>query len=199
DLLTILDGDDGADLESDRHRMLGARDTHFLTLIVDQFDLRTRSLAGRTGSTTLGVADNQRRQTRNLVDLLGDGDALFHVLELHRTGVLRDDRAGVRIPRRQLRTSLDGHAVVDEQSCAIRQLVTLALTVHVVGNDQFGRTRDDNLLALGVGDVAHIAGETDGTRRLRFHAACHGCTRSRATDVERTHGELRTRLADRLG
>src|SRR5690606_6779443 len=59
-------------------------------------------------------------------------------------------------------------------------------------------TRDDDLLALGVGDVAHVAGKADRTGRLGLDAARGGGARRRTTDVEGTHRELGARLTDRL-
>jgi hypothetical protein len=51
---------------------------------------------------------------------------------------------------------------------------------------------------LHVGDVTHGRGEADGTGGFAFHLAGGGGTRSCAADVEGTHGELGTRLADGL-
>src|SRR5690606_16307610 len=62
----------------------------------------------------------------------------------------------------------------------------------------FGRTRDDDLLALGVGHVAHVAGKADRAARLGFDAAGSRRPGGRTTDVEGTHGQLGTRLANRL-
>src|SRR3989304_4609351 len=55
------------------------------------------ALAGGRGAA-LGVDHPQRGEAGHVVDLLGDGDALLDVLELHRSRVLGDDRPGGRIP-----------------------------------------------------------------------------------------------------
>src|SRR5438309_1309833 len=77
--------------------------------------------------------------------------------------------------------------------------MTLAFAAEIIGNDDFSRTRDHDLLALGIRHVTHIAGlEANGTGRLGFDGARHGGTRRSTADVEGTHGELRTRLTDGL-
>ncbi|UUZ56686.1 hypothetical protein LP419_17335 [Massilia sp. H-1] len=76
--------------------------------------------------------------------------------------------------------------------------MTLALTAVVVRDQHFAGTGNDDLGALAIGNVTHGRGETDGTVRLRFHRRCHCCTRCRTTDVEGTHGQLGTRLTNRL-
>ena len=75
---------------------------------------------GRTplvaATTALGIDDDQRRQAGDLVDLLGDRHAFLDVLELHGARVLGDDRAGQRIPARELRSGPDRLAVADQQA-----------------------------------------------------------------------------------
>src|ERR671920_245054 len=60
-------------------------------------------------------------------------------------------------------------------------------------------TRDHDQLALAVGHAAHRRVEADGAFALGLDARRHRRARSRAADVERAHGQLRARLADRLG
>src|SRR5690606_35065118 len=62
----------------------------------------------------------------------------------------------------------------------------------------FARAGNRDALTLGIGNVTHGAGKTYRTGRLRFDRAGHGCTRCRATDVERTHRQLRARLTNGL-
>ena len=49
-----------------------------------------------------------------------------------------------------------------------------------------------------VGHIAHGTGESDDTVGFRFHAGLNIRTLRRTTDVEGTHGQLCTRLTDRL-
>ena len=48
------------------------------------------------------VDHHEGREAGDVVDLLGDGGAFLDVLELHRAGVLGDDRPVVRVPGREL-------------------------------------------------------------------------------------------------
>src|SRR5690606_1648552 len=196
DLLAVAHGDQRTDREADRHRVVGVRDLHFLARLVHQLHLRTRALARR--GAALGVDDDQRRQAGDLVDLAGDGDALLDVLEADRARVLGDDRTGERIPRGDLRSRLDRLAVADHQHRAVRHLVALAFAAAVVGDRDLARARDDDLVALRVRDVAHLAREAHDTVGLRLDRARDGSTRRRAPDVEGAHRQLRARLADRL-
>src|SRR5690606_29815693 len=131
-------------------------------------------------------------------DLLGNGRALFDVLEADRAGVLGDDRARERIPGGELRAGLDRLAVGDQQRGAVGHLVALALAAVVVDDDDLARARDDDLLALGVGHVAHRRREADDAVGLGLDRAGHRRPRRRTADVEGAHRQLRARLADRL-
>src|SRR5258705_11795522 len=102
-------------------------------------------------------------------------------------------------PYTTLFRSLDGFSVGDEKRGAVRDLVALALAAVVVGDEHFAGPGDHHLLALGVGDVAYLRRETHGAVRLRLDLVRHRGARSRSSDVEGAHGELRARLADRLG
>src|SRR2546426_1087580 len=131
-LLAVLHGDERADLEGDGDRMVGAGDPDLLARLVQQPHLRTQALARRRAA--LGIDDDERREARHLVDLLGDGDALLDVLEAHDAAVLGDDRAGVRVPRGERLPRLDGLAVGYKQRRAVRNLVALALAAGGVGD-----------------------------------------------------------------
>ena len=125
-LLTILHGDQCADLEADLHRMLGVRDLDFFALRVEQLHLRTNALR-RLRTAALHVDHDERRKTRHIVDLLRNRHAFFDVFELHRTAPLGDDRTRQRIPLSQLRAGLDLRAVELQQRRAVRDLVTFTL------------------------------------------------------------------------
>ena len=171
---------------------------HFFTIDVKQLDLRAQTLALRLAAT-LRVDHHQRRKTRHVVNLLGNRNALFNVLEADGTGILANDRTCVRVPGSQLGASLDLLTIIDRQGRAIRHFVTLALTAVVVSDQHFARTCDDDLLVLGIGYIPHGRGKPDHTGTLGFDLRSHGSTGGRSTDVEGTHGQLGTRLADGLG
>src|SRR5690606_8242729 len=185
----------GARRERDVRRVIRAGDLDVFAVVVDQLDLRTHD---GLAAARLGRNDHERRQTGDLVELLGDSDAFFDVLEAHRAGVLGHDGTGQRIPGRQTRACLDGFAVAHQHGSAVRNLVAFALATVVVEDGQFTRTRDSHAFASGVGDIPHRAGKTHLAVGLGFHRAGQGRTRRRTTDVERTHGQLRARFADRL-
>src|SRR3989475_8653191 len=176
--------------------MVGAGDANLLARFVQQFHLRAQALA--RGGAALGIDHDERREARPLVDLLGDGDAFLDVLETHDAAVLGDDRAGMRVPRGERLPRLDGLAVGCQERRAVGHLVTLALAAVVVGDEHFAGPGDHHLLALGVGDVAYLRRETHGAVRLRFDLVRRGGARGRSSDVEGAHGELGSRLADRL-
>ncbi|CFW85983.1 Uncharacterised protein [Bordetella pertussis] len=194
-LLAVAHGDQRTHRERDVHRVIGAGDLDVFAVLVDQLDLRTHD---DLAAARLGRDHDQRRQAGDFVDLLGNGNAFFDVLEAHRAAVLGHDRTGQRIPAGQTGAGLDRFAVANQDGGAIRDLVALALAAVVVEDGQFAGTRNRHTLALGVGDIAHRAGEADRAVGLGFHGAGQGRTRSGATDVERPHGELRARFADRL-
>ena len=77
--------------------------------------------------------------------------------------------------------------------------MTFTLTTHIIMNHHFTRTADDNQLAFVVGHITHLARETCRTVRFRLYLGRCCCSRCRTTNVEGTHGQLCTRLTNRLG
>ena len=114
-LLTVGHGDNGTDLEGNRHRMIAAMHADFFAIGVIQLDLRTQPLGLRLAAS-LRVDDDERRQPCHFVNLLGDRHAFFDVLEFHLASVFGDDRPRVWIPGSQLGASLDRLAVGHLQS-----------------------------------------------------------------------------------
>ena len=163
---------------------------------VDQLDLRTHDLGSRAAA--LRIDHDQRRQTGDFVDLLGDREAFLDVLELRLAGELGDDRARQRIPVGQHGAGLDLLVGLDRQDRTVRHLVAFALAAVLVVDDDFARTRDHDQLALAVGHVAHRGVEADHAVGLGFDAGGDGRARCRTTDVEGPHRQLRAGLADRL-
>ncbi len=197
DRLAVLHVDDGMDLERVGDRRLAAGELHFVTGLVEQLDLRPQTLGGGHAAP-LRVDHDQRRQAGDVVDLLRDRHALLHVLELDGAGILGDDRAGVRIPARQHLPGLHRGGILHEQGRTVGHLVALALAPVLVLDRHLSAARDHHLLAARVGDVAHGGRECDHAVRLAVHLARHRGTRGGTADVERAHGELGARLADRL-
>ena len=175
--------------------MVGARNLDFVPAGVDQLDLRANNLGS---ATALGVDHHQGRQTGNFVELLGNREALFDVLEMRLAGELGNDRSGQRVPVGQNGAGLDGLVYLDRQHRAIRNLVALALAAVFVMNDDFTRAGDHHQFLLAVGHITHGRVEPDAAVGLGFHARRDGGARCGAADVEGPHRQLGTRFTDRL-
>src|SRR5690606_20855448 len=170
-------------------------DLDVFACIVDQLDLRTHD---GLAAARLGRDHHQGRQAGDLVELLGDGNAFFDVLEADAALVFAHAGTRERIPRGQTLAGLDGFAVAHGDGGAVGDLVTFTFAAIVVEDDDLTGARNRNAFALGVGDVAQADRETDGTRGLRLDRAGHGGTRGGPADVEGTHRQLRARLTDGL-
>jgi hypothetical protein len=141
---------------------------------------------------------DQLAEAGDLVHLFGQGDALFHVLEVDDTGDFRQDRERVRVPFEQYFVRLHRRAIFELDVRAVDDLVALAFPALLVdhGDDAAAIHGDDLVLQVPGridADVLYEAGRP-GFLRVLFRG-----TRRRAADVERTHRELGTRFADRLG
>ena len=151
-------------------------------------------------SAPRGVA-RQSTMTRlvvplHLVGLLLHRHALDQVGEVGHAVDLGEDRPHVGIPLRQARAALDLVAVVDVQARAVDDLLGRQLLARLVDDDDRHVAAHGDQPALAVlADAAvldlHRAVEVGLDERLvdRLRDAAH---------VERAHGELRARLADRL-
>ena len=161
--------DQRADLETDGHRVVGARNLDFFALSIDQLDLWTDDLGS---ATALGVNDHQGRQAGHFVELLGHSQAFFDVLELHGTCVLGDDRTCQWVPVGQDGASLDGLVGLDRQDGTVRHFVTLTLTA-VFADDDLTGAGNHHQLAFAVGHITHGGVKTNGTVGFGFHAGGH--------------------------
>ena len=112
--------------------------------------------------------------------------------------MLGNHRTGMRIPSSKGCARFDGRTVLYQQGGAIRYFVAFAFAADFVVNHDFGRTSDNDQLALIVCHITHLAVKAHRTVGFRFHVARCRRTGSRTTDVEGTHGQLGTRFADRL-
>src|SRR5690606_21864722 len=79
----------------------------------------------------------------------------------------------------------------------VRQLVQLALTTVFIGDGNGTGTRYRDQIAVVTGNRLHVL-QTHGTILVHLHTVGSISTRSRTTDVERTHGQLSTRLTNGL-
>src|SRR5580692_2744877 len=116
---------------------------------------------------------------------------------MDRAGDFGQDRERIRIPFEQGLVALHGRAVFGQNACAIHHLIALLLAVLVVHNrDDAVAVHGDQFARLAANGLdADVLGESVELRILRRLLVD---SRSGSTDVERTHGELRARLADGL-
>src|SRR5262249_47957155 len=98
DFRAVLQRDDRAGRQEVLRRYVRARELELLALLVLEAHGRTQIL--RLRAAALRIGDDVALQTGQLVGLLLHRDAVDEVDEAHATGHFRDDRMGVRIPRR---------------------------------------------------------------------------------------------------
>src|SRR6185436_1543224 len=169
------------------------------------------------GSALLGgrrFDDDHLRETGDFVRLLANVLALDDVLELHLAAELREHGRGERIPLHEHLTGLDVLSIVDLQRRSVHQRIALLLArarcdvlraglLRLLGrrvfhDEQLAVAVDDHQIAVLVRDRGDVH-ELDATGGRGFVTRLLGHARGRTTDVERTHRELRARLADGLG
>src|SRR5690606_14673849 len=177
-------------------RHVSARQHQFLAVGADQLHGRTNILT--SGRTLVHRHHFDVAQTGQLVGLAADGNPLLHAHKLYGTGDLGDDRVSVRIPLGHDLTGLDLVAFVNGDHGAVGQLVTLALTAELVSQGQLTGTRYRNQLTVIPNHMLQVM-QADGTGALDLDAVLSRCPACRTPDVEGTHGQLGTRLTDRLG
>src|SRR5574343_390132 len=195
DLLAVVQVDDRARRQHVLCRQVGTRDDQVVALGVDDAHDRAQVLA--LAAAALRIGDFQRGQAGQLVGLLDDGDAVDEIEELHEAGDFRHARLVMRIPFDHGLAGLDFGAVLDRDVGAVRQLVALTLAAGRVEHRDFARARHRDQMADGVGHVLQVV-ELHRTGGLDRDVVDGGGARGGAADVERTHGQLGPRLADRL-
>src|SRR5207253_144347 len=119
-----------------------------------------------------------------------------HVAVVHEATDLRHDRHRERIPLGHHLTGLDARAVLDRQACTVLEAIALALATDVVDQDELALAIHDHPVIFTLHDVDVV--ELDGALVAGLEARLLRPDLTDATDVERTHRQLRTGLADRL-
>ena len=145
----------------------------------------------------LVLDDHGAHDSGLVIYFLADGDAADHVAELDLAGLLCDDRHIVRIPLDESFPLLDHGSIgngdhgSDDHRIAFEFAAILAM--------------DANRTVLGENDVGSVQGlncaqviEAEDTLVLRLDDRLLEGLTGRSTDVECTHRELGSRLADRL-
>src|SRR5690606_7827128 len=148
--------------------------------------------------TVFGVEYFNVGHTGQFVCLTLDRDAFFHAHVGHGTFHFGNDWVSVRIPLGHDRTSVDLVAFLHRNHCTVRQFVALTLTTVVISDRQLTGTRNRNQVTVDTFNVLQVM-QTDSTAIFHLNAVSSGGPACRTTDVERTHGQLGTRLTDGLG
>src|SRR5699024_5769439 len=196
DVLAVFDHDYRIRRQTVSRRDVSVGEVQLVTVVVQQFDDRTQILVA--DAARFGIGHHQCGYPGNVVNITFDGHPFDEFLEFDPTGHFRDDRMGIGIPVGQPLTDLDGTAFADMQVGTIGHLVAFGLAVIVVHDTNFTRARHRHQMAfLGVLDGLDVV-QLGHTGVLGFDAVGRNRARSRTTDVERAHGQLRTGLADGL-
>ena len=121
----------------------------------------------------------------------------MQVLELHGSPGLGQDRKRVRVPFRQNMSERHGLAVFHPQTRAVHHVIALLLAALLVHHGNQPRTVHRNQYPASAAHRLQVdkLHETD-VFGLQLRLLGHSCCRS--ANVERAHGELRPRLANRL-
>src|SRR5581483_4474693 len=168
----------------------GRHQVPFVGLSALDHDCRLALLVRRIGHDVT-------RQSGHLVDFFVERDALLQVFELHRAADFGQDREGVRIPLDHDLSECDLVAFVDLHLGAVHDRIALALAALVVdhGNRALA-VHHHQVSGLGLNRLQ--ADEADCAVALGIQPRLLGDSRRRTTDVEGTHRELGSGLADRL-
>ncbi len=189
----VLDRQDGVD----RHevaRLEAVGQLHHLALLVAQGDARPQVGAARL---LLPVDHHAVGDARGLVDHLAHRHAFDQVDVVGDALLLGDDRQRVGVPLGQALALLDLVALVDQQLGAVGHPVDRPLAIAIVLEDDLQVAPHDHRDALRIRHHVAIADLHRGVAR-RLDARLLGAALGGPADVEGAHGQLRTRLADRL-
>src|SRR5262245_4471298 len=134
-------------------------------------------------------------QTGDFIHFFVEGNAFLQVLELHGSADFGQDREGVGIPLDHDLAELNRFTIVDLDLGAVNNRVALTFAAFLVDYGERAVAVHDHQVAslrlhrLQV-DKAHSAVVFGIEARLLGNSRC------RTTDVEGTHGELRSGFAD---
>ena len=143
------------------------------------------------------VDDDALGDARRLVERFRDRLAFHQVLERDGALDLREDRPRIGIPLGDALAALDLVAVVDAQPRAVLDAVHRAFGAVRIDHRHHEVAAHRDQIAIGVArDVLVL--DLDLPFEIRLDEGLLRDLR-RAADMERAHGELRARLADRLG
>ena len=145
-----------------------------------------------------GVGDDQAREAGDFVDFFVERDAFLQVLELDRAGDFGEEGEGVGIPLAEALAERDLGSVFDLELGAVDDGVTLLLAALARRRwrwSRCGSSRPGRRYLRADGDEVD---EAHGAGVLGLEVRGVGDARCRTADVEGTHGELGSGLADGL-
>ena len=142
------------------------------------------------------VGDHALGDAGRFVGRLAHGLAFQQVLEADDAVDFRQDRAGIGVPLGQALTALDLVALVHLQARAVLHAMHRAIGAVRPDDDDGDVARHHHELAVRIAREVTVA-DLHHAVEVRLDEALVRDLR-RAADVERAHGELRARLADRL-
>src|SRR6516225_2231243 len=190
-LRSRIDRDDGVDGELVA-RLAAARQLHGLVVLVLDHDRRVQidpAAGAPVGHHALGDAGRFVERLRHRL-------ALDQVLESDRALDLGEDRPGIGIPLRDALAALDLVIVLDQQARAVLDAVHRSLGPVGIEHGDDHVAGHGNRLPVGV--LHHVLVlDLDRAVEVRLDHRLLRDLRG-AADMERAHGELRARLADRL-
>ena len=191
-LCARIDREDGVDREHVA-RIAAALGLHDLALLVLDHHRRPELRAARVGAP---VDDDALGDAGRLVGRLDHRGAFHDVLVVDGAGGLGQQRAHVGIPLRQPLSAGDGVALLDEEAGAVGNAVRRALLAALIDDEELDVAAHDHG-PLGRVDGDRLVAERQRALEARFQERLVDHLR-RPADVEGAHGELRSRLADRL-
>src|SRR5580693_9358615 len=195
DMHAGIDRDDGVHGQQ-RAGVAAAAELEDLAVLALDHQRRAQVLLA-AGGARAPIDDNALGDAGRLVERLGQRLTFDQILVADRAVDLGEDRPGIRVPLGDALAALDVIAFVDLQPRAVGDTVNGAFGAVGIGdgNDEVAAHRDQVAVRI-LGGVAVL--DLDGAFEVRLDERLLGDLR-RAADVERAHGELSARLADRLG
>ena len=191
---TRIDRDDRVDGKRIARLAAAGKLQHLVVLVLDHDrGMQVELVAARAGAP---VGDHALGDVGQFVDHLRHRLAFHQVLEADRALDLRHDRTGVGIPLGHALAALDLAAVLDQEAGTVLDTVHGALGAVGIEHRDHHVAGHGDVLAVGVlHDV--LVPDLDRAVEVRLDERLLRDLRS-AADVERAHGELGARLADRL-
>ena len=193
-LQAVLDRHDGADRQVVAG-LAARRQRDRVAVLVLQQDRGTQ--IARAG-VLAPIDDLLAGLARGLVDHLAERGAVDQVVEHDRARRLGDHRQGVRVPLGQHLALVDLRIRLDAQPRAVGHLLPQLLAADLVVDHDLGVAAEDHLPVHAVADQARVDQPHHADARA-LDRRLLGRGLRRTADVEGAHGQLRARLADRLG